>query len=85
MDKHIHRRRFVVGSLATALAAQVVAVPGTRAFAQEQGPDWEAIQEALGASGQLMEGDVFRVGMPRTDLEVAVQGAPIKPGFALGS
>ncbi len=85
MDKHIHRRRFVVGSLATALAARVVAVPGTRAFAQEQGPDWEAIQEALGASGQLMEGEVFRVGMPRTDLEVAVQGVPIKPGFALGS
>lgn len=45
MDKYIHRRRFVVGSLATALAARLVAVPGTRAFAQEQGLDWEAIQE----------------------------------------
>lgn len=85
MDKHIHRRRFLVGSLGTALAARAAAFPSTRAFAQEQVPDWEAVQKALGASGQLMEGDVFRIGMPRTDLEVTVQGVSILPGFALGS
>jgi hypothetical protein len=32
-----------------------------------------------------MPGDVYRVGMPRTDLEVAVEGVPVEPGFALGS
>src|SRR5262249_4765953 len=30
-------------------------------------------------------GDVFRVGMPRTDLNVTVRGVAVKPGFALGS
>ena len=48
-------------------------------------PDWKAVEQALGKSGQLQAGDVFRVGMPRTDLSVAVKGVPVKAGFALGS
>lgn len=48
-------------------------------------PDWKAVEQALGKPGQLQPGDVFRVGMPRTDLAVTVKGVPVKPGFALGS
>src|SRR5215471_19735431 len=48
-------------------------------------PDWKAVEQALGKSGQLQAGDVFRVGMPRTDLNVTVKGVPVKAGFALGS
>jgi len=48
-------------------------------------PDWKAVEQALGKPGQLQAGDVFRVGMPRTDLSVTVKGVPVKPGFALGS
>jgi len=48
-------------------------------------PDWKAVEQALGKSGQLQAGDVFRVGMPRTDLNVTVRGVPVKAGFALGS
>jgi hypothetical protein len=48
-------------------------------------PDWKAVEQALGKAGQLQPGDVFRVGMPRTDLNVIVKGVPVKPGFALGS
>src|SRR5216117_3119849 len=48
-------------------------------------PDWKAVEQALGKSGQLQPGDVFRVGMPRTDLAVTVRGVPVKAGFALGS
>jgi hypothetical protein len=47
--------------------------------------DWKAVEQALGKSGQLQAGDVFRVGMPRTDLSVTVKGVPVKAGFALGS
>src|SRR5216683_4742376 len=47
--------------------------------------DWKAVEQALGKSGQLQPGDVFRVGMPRTDLSVTVKGVPVKAGFALGS
>src|SRR6266487_117931 len=42
-------------------------------------------EQALGKSGQMMPGDVYRIGMPRSDLNVAVEGVPVKPGFALGS
>src|SRR5438445_9800635 len=48
-------------------------------------PDWKAVEQALGKSGQLQAGDVFRVGMPRTDLSVTVKGLPVKAGSALGS
>src|SRR5262245_10017474 len=48
-------------------------------------PDWKAVEQALGKSGQLQAGDVFRVGMPRTDLAVTVKGVAVKAPFALGS
>jgi len=56
---------------------------GTAAPAAE--PDWKAVEQALGKPGQVQAGDVFRVGMPRTDLSVTVKGVPVKAGFALGS
>jgi uncharacterized protein DUF1259 len=48
-------------------------------------PDWKAVEQALGKPGQVQAGDVFRVGMPRTDLSVTVKRVPVKAGFALGS
>jgi Domain of Unknown Function (DUF1259) len=48
-------------------------------------PDWKAVEQALGKTGQMMPGDVYRIGMPRTDLSVTVKGVPVKAGFALGS
>src|SRR5262245_8206804 len=62
-----------------------VAVAGTAGIARAADPDWKAVEQALGKSGQMMPGDVFRVGMPRTDLTVTVKGVPVKAGFALGS
>lgn len=46
--------------------------------------DTAAIDKAFGMTGQL-QGDVYRIGMPRTDLAVTVHGIAIKPGLALGS
>ncbi len=68
--------------LSLAMVAAVV-IPGSNARAAE--PDWKAVEQALGRSGQAQPGDVFRVGMPRTDLSVTVKGVPVKAGFALGS
>src|SRR6266850_1631452 len=48
-------------------------------------PDWKAVEQALGKPGELQAGDVFRIGIPRTDLSVMVKGVPVKAGFALGS
>ncbi len=60
----------------------LVAVPVP---ARAADPDWKAVEQALGKPGQLQAGDVFRIGMPRTDLTVTVKGIPVKAGFALGS
>jgi hypothetical protein len=48
-------------------------------------PDWNAVAQALGKSGAVMAGGVYRVGLPRTDLNVSLDGITLKPTFALGS
>lgn len=63
----------------------LVLIAGAAGLAQAADPDWKAVEQALGRSGQLQPGDVFRVGMPRTDLAVTVKGVPVKAAFALGS
>jgi hypothetical protein len=91
MHIRTHRRRFLAGSLGAALASTKVwvgpaaALPRASSLRFQQQQDWQAVAQALGASGQLMDGDVFRVGMPRSDLHVTVKDASILPAFALGS
>src|SRR5436190_18859557 len=71
-----------------ALAVIVVRAPAARGqvpAAQSTPTDWSQVEQALGKPGQMMPGDVFRIGMPRSDLNVAVEGVPVKAGFALGS
>ncbi|MBV9087432.1 MAG: DUF1259 domain-containing protein [Acidobacteriaceae bacterium] len=52
----------------------------------QQGPaDWKGVEDALGRKGSMQPGDVYRFSMPRSDLNVSVQGIPIKAGLALGS
>ena len=70
------RAILVVGLAATAGALEVT-------LASE--PDWKTVEAALGKSGQIQPGGVFRIGLPRTDLAVTVKGVPVKAGFALGS
>jgi hypothetical protein len=62
-----------------------VLIIGAIGLGEAAGPDWKAVEQALGQAGQLQAGDVFRVGMPRNDLAVTVKGVPVKAGFALGS
>src|SRR5215510_738404 len=71
--------------LDVAVVCAVVVILGSPALLPAADPDWKAVEQALGKSGQLQPGDVYRVGMPRTDLSVTVKGVPVKPGFALGS
>jgi hypothetical protein len=48
--------------------------------------DWQArVGEALGKTGSAMPGGIYRVGLPRTDLKVTLDGVELKAGFALGS
>jgi len=74
----------VVALLVLGVVALIVIV-GSSGSVQAADPDWKAVEQALGKSGQVQPGDVFRVGMPRTDLSVTVKGVPVKAAFALGS
>jgi len=49
-------------------------------------PEWmKSVGGALGKPGSAMPGGVYRVGLPRTDLKVTLDGVEIKPALALGS
>src|SRR5215213_7467869 len=62
----------------TALLVFTIAAPASAE------PDWKAVGQALGKEGAAAAGGVYRVGLPRTDLKVTLDGIDIKPGFALG-
>ena len=64
------------------VAAGLAFGPST-SFGNEQ--QWAPVAQALGKSGSEMPGGIYRVGMPRTDLNVTLDGVGLKPGFALGS
>jgi hypothetical protein len=65
------------------LAALFAGSPGL-AFAADDG--WQAqVGAALGKTGSAAPGGIYRVGLPRTDLKVTLDGVELKPGFALGS
>src|SRR2546428_14060886 len=65
-------------------SAVIVIVTALGAHAQPDA-EWAAVEQALGQKGAVQPGGVFRVGMPRSDLKVTVQGVAGKPGFAPGS
>jgi hypothetical protein len=73
----VHRaivRSFTVAAAATWCAAPLAA----------QGPDWKAVEAAMGRAPVVQAGDVHRFNFPRSDLKVTVAGIPIVPAFALG-
>jgi hypothetical protein len=45
--------------------------------------DWSKVDTALGKTAAV-QGDVHRYGIPRTDLQVTLDGVAIKPALALG-
>ena len=64
----------------------VIAILAMAAFAsaaQAQEIDWKKVDEALGKTAAV-SGEVHRYGLPRTDLNVTLDGVTIKPAFALG-
>jgi len=45
--------------------------------------DWSKVDTALGKTATV-QGDVHRYGIPRSDLQVTLDGVTIKPALALG-
>lgn len=64
---------------AIVIAASMLATP---ALAVD--PNWDQVAQALGRPGSLQAGGIYRVGFPRTDLKVTLDGVALKTGLALG-
>src|SRR2546429_707527 len=65
-----------------AFVALLAGAPGLAMAAD----DWQAqVGAALGKTGATGPGGIYRVGLPRTDLKVTLDGVELKAGFALGS
>lgn len=57
-------------------------------FAQPQDDSaatWKPIEAALGRSGQMQPGEVYKFALPRRDMKVVKDGVTVAPGLALGS
>src|SRR5580704_19307169 len=65
-----------------AVAAVFAVACGVASAADE----WQAqVGEALGKTGTTTPSGIYRVGLPRTDLKVTLDGVELRAGFALGS
>jgi len=66
----------------------IFVLAGMLAFAQPAFADqpWEqTVAAAIGKPGTEMPGNVYRIGLPRSDLHVVLDGVTLKPALALGS
>jgi biotin operon repressor len=52
---------------------------------QQSATDWKPVEQALGKAGSMQPGDVYKVSLPRTDLQVTVDSVQVKAPLALGS
>lgn len=87
-------RRFVPAATGLLIAA-IFMLGASSALRSQNGPpnsnqhleaeEWKAVAQALGKSGSMQPGAVYKVSLPRTDLTITVAGLELKPAFALGS
>jgi hypothetical protein len=61
-----------------AVTGLAIATPASAAI------DWSKVDEAMGKAGNNQPGDVHKYALPRSDLQVTVDGVAIKPSLALG-
>jgi hypothetical protein len=85
-------RQFTVAATVTILMATLalVACSSSQSNAntgqQQTGATaWKAVGQALGKEGAMQPGDVYKVSLPRSDLQVTAGGVQLKPALALGS
>ena len=62
----------------------VVIVFSFFAVVSAQTPDWQAVEKVFGRKG-MIQGDVFKITFPRSDLKVNIGEVSIEPGLALTS
>lgn len=91
MRKATKKRTLIASLSLLALLLLLVACSGgptqqsTNTQGQAASTDWKAVGQALGKEGSVQPGDVYKVSLPRSDLQVNVGGVQVKPALALGS
>ncbi len=89
-------KRIAVAVAAAALMTLLMPAAGSARQGQHQhsgattqqqggGADWKAVGQALGKEGSMQPGDVYKVSLPRSDLQATAGGVRLKPALALGS
>src|SRR5215217_7228814 len=62
-----------------------VAFSGAARLSSQQQPatpaEWKPVEQAIGKSGAMQAGDVFKFSFPRSDLSVSAAGVQIKPAL----
>jgi len=64
-----------------------ILISALHVFAQADGNkpgEWQAVEQAIGRSGQIQTDGAYKVSFPRSDLKVTVDGIELKPALALG-
>src|SRR5215216_1414970 len=67
------------------VASQVAAQSSSQQQQAATPAEWKAVEQAIGKSGAMQPGNVFKFSFPRSDLNVTARGVQIKPALALGS
>lgn len=70
---------FLAGWILALVAQSVAQKP-----ADKRG-EWQAVESAIGRAGQVQADGAYKVGLPRGDMKVTVEGVQLKPALALGS
>src|SRR5882724_9900711 len=75
------RSRIICWAVFSLLACNVVSVRAQ----DDPAVAWKPVDTALGRSGQMQPGDVYKFALPRRDMKVVKEGVTVAPGLALGS
>ncbi len=79
------RRRLSLRMHVAACMVLLAVAAAPPAAGSAQSIDWKAVDAAMGRTGSMMPGDVYRFNMPRSDLKVISRGVQIRPALSLGS
>jgi hypothetical protein len=75
------RSRFICCVVSCLVACNFVSVRAQ----DDPTADWKPVETALGRSGQMQPGDIYKFALPRRDMKVVKDGVTVAPGLALGS
>jgi hypothetical protein len=82
--RSINRTKGGCMRLSLAMLSAAALAAGLSAPAPAADGDWGRVSKALGKSGTVLPGGIYRVVLPRSDLKATLDGVALKPTFALG-